>query len=229
MKIRKWLGYFSRGEWGLFLASVGVTLLAFFLFDGRGYLALTASLIGATSLIFNAKGNPFGQVLMILFSLLYSIISYGAHYYGEMLTYLGMTAPMALFALIAWLRHPYKGNLSEVRVAKIGGWEMLFWLLLSILVSIPFYFILEFFGTANLLPSTLSVTTSFLAVALTARRSSFYALAYAANDIVLLVLWILQAAADRSAVSVIVCFAVFLVNDLYGFLNWRRMERRQNA
>ena len=41
-----------------------------------------------------------------------------------MITYLGMTMPMAAFALITWLRHPYKGNRSEVQVntiSRIGG------------------------------------------------------------------------------------------------------------
>ena len=79
-----------------------------------------------------------------------------------------------------------------------------------------------------MLPSTLSVTTSFIAVYLTFRRSPWFALAYAANDIVLIVLWILAALQDISYVSVIVCFAVFLVNDLYGFFSWLKMEKSQN-
>lgn len=76
---------------------MGFIVGSFAVFDRENYLTLTASVIGATSLIFNAKGNPFGQVLMIVFSILYGIISYSCSYYGEMITYLGMTAPMALF------------------------------------------------------------------------------------------------------------------------------------
>ena len=85
-------------------------IISFVIFDRENYLTLSASLIGATSLIFNAKGNPFGQLLMVVFSILYGIISFSFAYYGEMITYLGMTMPMAVFALISWLRNPYKGN-----------------------------------------------------------------------------------------------------------------------
>ena len=74
-------------------------LLSFFLFDRVNFMTLAASLIGATSLILNAKGNPIGQALMIVFSLHYGLISYTFSYFGEMITYLGMTAPMALFAI----------------------------------------------------------------------------------------------------------------------------------
>lgn len=220
--------YFTKAEWLLWGSSVTLILAAFLLFDRENYMTLFASLIGVTSLIFNAKGNPIGQVLMIVFSLLYGVISYRFAYYGEMATYLGMTGPMALLALISWLRNPYQGNKAEVAVNRIGRGEWVFLLLLSAAVTVIFYFILEHFGTANMLPSTLSVTTSFIAVYLTFRRSPFFALAYAANDIVLVILWCLAAAYDSSYVSVVMCFALFLVNDVYGYISWRRMEQRQS-
>lgn len=220
--------YFTKTEWLLWGSSVILILAAFLLFDRVNYMTLLASLVGVTSLIFNAKGNPIGQVLMIIFSLLYGVISYRFAYYGEMVTYLGMTGPMALLALISWLRNPYQGNKAEVAVNRIGRGEWIFLLLLSAAVTVVFYFILDHFGTANMLPSTLSVTTSFIAVYLTFRRSSYFALAYAANDIVLVILWCLAAVYDISYVSVVMCFVLFLVNDVYGYISWRRMERRQS-
>ena len=138
-----------------------------------------------------------------------------------------MTAPMALLALISWLRHPFQGNRAQVLVNKISRREHVFMWLLTAAVTAAFYFILKALGTANLLPSTVSVTTSFLAVYLTFRRSPLYALGYAANDVVLIILWLLAARSDKGYLSVVVCFAAFLVNDIYGFLNWRRMEKKQ--
>ncbi len=220
--------YFSKFEISLWISSVLLILVSFFLFDKENYLTLTASLIGVTSLIFNAKGNPAGQVLMVIFSILYGIISFSFNYYGEMITYLGMTMPMAVFALISWLRNPYKGNKAEVKVNHIGKKETVFMIILTFAVTAVFFFILRHFNTANLLPSTLSVTTSFMAVYLTFRRSAWYAIAYAANDIILIVLWILAAITDISYISVIICFAMFLVNDLYGFISWKRMSAKQN-
>lgn len=219
--------YFTKLELGLWTGSVLAILTAFFLFDRVNYMTLAASLIGVTSLIFNAKGNPFGQLLMVIFSALYGIISYGFAYYGEMLTYVGMTGPMALFALVSWLRNPYKGNRAEVAVNHIHRREVWFMLLLTVVVTVVFYYILDYFHTANMIPSTLSVTTSFIAAYLTFRRSPYFALAYAANDVVLMVLWTLAAIENITYISVLICFVVFLVNDLYGFISWRKMEQRQ--
>ena len=219
--------YFTKAERILWALSVSAVIAVFVLFDRGNGLALIASLIGVTSLLFNAKGNPVGQLLMIAFSALYGYISYTFCYFGEMVTYLGMTAPMAAVALVSWLKNPYRGNRAEVKVNKISRKEHALMWLLTALVTVLFYFILAHFRTANLLPSTLSVTTSFLAVYLTFRRSPYFALGYAANGMILIVLWTLAALEDLSYVSVAVCFAVFLVNDLYGFLSWRKMEKRQ--
>ena len=224
---RKITKYFSKAEIGLWSLSVLMIVLSFCFFDRENYLTLFASLIGVTSLIFNAKGNPSGQLLMVIFSLMYGIISFKFAYYGEMITYLGMTMPMAVIALISWLINPYKGNRAEVKVNSISRAETWFMLLLTAIITVVFYHILEFFNTSNLLPSTLSVTTSFLAVYLTFRRSPYFALAYALNDMVLIVLWLLASIYDVKYISVVVCFTAFLINDIYGFINWRKMKIRQ--
>lgn len=225
--MKRLLSYFSKLEISLWISSVSLIIISFIVFDRTNYLTLIASLIGVTSLIFNAKGNPFGQVLMIVFSLLYGIISYTFAYYGEMITYLGMTMPMAVFALISWLKNPYKGNKAEVKVNSINKTEQLFMWIATVLVTVLFYFILEHFNTINIIPSTLSVTTSFIAVYLTFRRSPYYALAYAANDVVLIVLWVLASISDIRYISVVVCFVAFLFNDIYGYFSWQKIRRRQ--
>lgn len=223
------LGYFTKGEIALWCISAILIAISFFLFDRENYLTLTASLIGVTSLIFNAKGNPFGQFLMVIFSVLYGIISFTFAYYGEMITYLGMTAPMAVFALISWLKNPYNGNKAEVKINRLKLIEIIFMIFLTAVVTLIFYFVLAAFHTANLIPSTLSVTTSFLAVYLTFRRSAFYAICYAANDIVLIILWILAALSDISYLSVVICFIMFLANDIYGFISWSKIQKRQES
>ena len=229
LKSKEKLGYFSKSEIALWCSSVVFIVLSFCIFDRENYLTLVASLVGVTSLIFNAKGNPFGQFLMVIFSLLYGIISFTFAYYGEMITYLGMTMPMAGFALISWLRNPYNGNKAEVTVNTISRIETVLMWVMTVAITVLFYFILEYFNTANIVPSTISVTTSFLAVYLTFRRSPYFALAYAANDIVLVVLWVLASLCDIRYYSVVVCFVAFLANDIYGYLSWQKMMKRQTA
>ena len=227
MQIAHKLNYFTRTEKTLWTTSVLCIVISFLYFDRANYMTLAASLVGATSLIYCAKGNPFGQVLMIAFSALYGIISWQFAYYGEMITYVGMTGPMAAFSLVTWMRNPYNGNHAEVKVGSISWREATFMVALSGVVTLLFYHILKAFGTANIVPSTVSVTTSFIAVYLTFRRCAYFALAYAANDLVLILLWSLAALQNPAYLSVVVCFTAFLANDLYGFVSWQRMRMRQ--
>lgn len=223
----KKLKYFSKTDVALWSLSVVSITLSFLIFDRESYLTLIASLIGVTSLIFNAKGNPFGQLLMVIFSIIYGLISYGFSYYGEMITYMGMSGPMAFFALVSWLRNPFEGKKSQVKVNRISKKEICFMVCLTAVVTVLFYFILQYFNTANLVFSTLSVTTSFAAVYLTFRRSPYFALVYALNDIVLIILWVYASFSDITYLSVVICFVMFLINDIYGFISWLRMENNQ--
>lgn len=219
--------YFTKGEKWLWFCSVLFITLSFILFDRENYLTLFTSLIGITAIIFCAKGNPIGQMLIIIFGIIYGYISYSFKYYGEMFTYVGMSVPMAIWALVSWLKNPYKGNKAEVEVNTLPKKEIPLLIVLTIVVTFVFYFILNALGTKNIWVSSFSVTTSFAAVYLTARRSPYFALAYALNDIVLIALWIYAALSDISYLSVIICFIAFLANDLYSFYNWKRMQKKQ--
>ena len=228
--IKKFINYFTLFELLLWCGSMLLVMLSFTLFDRENSLNLIASLIGVTSLIFCAKGNPAGNALMVVFSLLYGYISYTFSYFGEMITYLGMTLPMSVICLVAWLRNPYNGNKAQVKVnSTISKKEHILMWIMAIFVTAVFYFILEFFNTANLIPSTVSITTSFVAVYLCARRSPYFTIAYAANDVVLIVLWVLASLNNTEYISVAVCFIVFLINDIYGFIKWLDMAKKQGS
>lgn len=227
--MKKGNAYFTGFEKGLWLASVTAITAAYLLFPSGDGLTLLASLIGATFLILNAKGNVWGQVLTVVFSLLYGVISWSTAYYGEMITYLGMTAPIAAASVVSWARNPVRQGVKEVRVNRLPAREYLFLAVLSLAVTVVFYFILRACHTQVLWLSTLSVFTSFAAAYLTMRRSPFYAIGYAANDVVLIALWLIAARKDPGYSSVVICFAVFLVNDLYGYRNWLRLKRNQTA
>lgn len=216
----------TKFERGLWLTSVAVTVLSFLASGGTDYLNLIASLIGVTALIFVSKGHVLGQLMTVVFALFYGIISFYFRYYGELITYVFMTAPMAIAATISWIKNPYKDS-EEVKVSSVTKKQLLVMSVLAIIVTTIFYFILRAFGTTNLIISTFSITTSFVASYLTYLRSPYYALGYSANDVVLIIMWILASVEDIAYLPMVACFVMFLANDLYGFYNWQRMKKRQ--
>ncbi len=227
MKIIKSFASLSKFELCLWLVSIAGVLASGIVSGFENKLEVCASLVGVTALIFVAKGNVFGQILTVIFGLFYGYISFVFRYYGEMITYLGMTAPIALLAVISWIRNPYDREKQEVKVNHLSLCETIIMFIASAAVTVIFYFILDFFNTANLMLSTLSVMTSFLASYLTFRRSPYYGLAYAANDIILIALWIYASFYNVDYLSMVICFAMFFANDIYGYVNWTKMKKRQ--
>ncbi len=214
------------GEKLLWLFSVMGITLSFFIMRNTDYLTLIDSLIGVSALIFVAKGNVIGQVMTVIFGVFYGIISAQYHYWSEVITYLGMTAPIALGAVVTWLRHPYEKGEVKVREMKSRDWVIL--ALLTIAVTILFYFVLRWLDTPNIIFSTISIATSFSASALVLLRSEYYGVFYGMNDVVLIVLWTLASIENINYFPMVLCFVIFLINDLYGFYNWQKIKRRQN-
>ena len=150
MKFKNIYGKLSAFEWALWIFSVAGVTLSFLLGENKDLLTLIASLIGVTALIFVAKGYVLGQLLTVAFAVFYGIISFFLAYYGEMITYLCMSAPIAALSVVSWLKNPYMGS-SEVAVHKLTRKQWTVMALLAVAVTAVFYFILRFLGNAALL------------------------------------------------------------------------------
>lgn len=233
MKIRNPFKNLTVFEWCLWAFSltaiVSSFLISHFIAGYDDYANLAVSLIGVTSLIFAARGDVFGMMLMIAFSLIYAFVSFMTKYYGETIIYTCMQLPCAITSLVSWFRHPSDKGTAEVKVGKFSKKHIFIMVPLVAGVTCAFYFILRAFGTANLIPGTISVATSLTALYLMILRVPAYALAFILNDIVLIVLWSLACVNSLSYLSLAVCFSIFLINDTYTFICWTKRKRLQTG
>lgn len=218
---------FNKTDITIWSVSIISLIASFVISGGDDLLTLISSLIGVTSLIFIAKGNVIGQFLMIVFAVMYSVVSFKFHYYGEVATYLGMATPSAFITALAWMKNQYNDTQVAVAEVKKRGWIIL--TAITVLVTAVFYFILEALNTPNLFFSTVSVTTSFLAAGLMFLRSRHYAVGYMSNDMILVILWILATIEEISYLPMVINFSIFFINDLYGFISWSKMEKNQQS
>lgn len=95
---------FTRNEWILWIASLALVLISNLTSPDPDLITLAAALIGVTSLVLAAKGSVWAQILMVVFSILYGILSFRFRYWGEMLTYLGMSLPMSVWSAVTWFK-----------------------------------------------------------------------------------------------------------------------------
>lgn len=226
--MKKTFKYFTIPEICLWAAMMCAVVTVFCIFPEKNYISLVSALICVTGLAFISKGYIVGQAICVVFSVFYGIVSFYLRYYGEMITYLGMTAPMAILTLIMWIKNRF-GKTAVVSINRTTKKHFIILFAATVPVTVAFYFILRALGNANLIISTVSVATSFFAAGFIFLRSPFYGLAYAANDAVLIVLWSLAAADNLSYLTMVVNFCACFIYDIYGFFSWRLIKNRQSA
>lgn len=228
MKPRNPFKGFTKFEWCLWIGSLGAVTAAHFAVLSTDWLSLCTSLAGVTCLIFAARGDPLAPVFSITFSTMYVVISYFFGYYGEMLIYLFMQIPVNVAAIFTWLKNRNPKNTAQVKPGKFTFRKLGIMLALDFVITTAFYFILDYLNTPNIIPSTLSVSTSFAALFFMALRVPQFALFYILNDAVMIALWALALPQNIGYISLVVCFSVFLINDVYSLISWIKRQRNSD-
>ena len=221
-----------KSKWNLFeilLLSISVVVIVgCFIFSAdKNYLSLASSILGVVTVVFTSKGLFLAPVLSVVYSVIYTIISMGQRYYGEAIIYLFIMIPMQVITIVGWFKNK-KQDSDVVEVGKVSRKEYMILGGVTIAMTFAFYFLLKWLDTAELVVSTISLVTSALATYLVFRRCSYYALFYVLNDIILIILWTIAMVSQGTAfLPVVVSFFVFFINDIYGFIRWRKQEKEQ--
>ena len=225
-KMRNPFKNLNKFDWFLWTFSLAAIIAAFFAVGSCDYANLITSLLGVTALIFAAKGDAVGMAIMVIFSIAYAFVSFTFRYYGEMIIYVCMQIPCCTASFISWLKHPSNKGTAEVKVGEFRKKHLAILIPLAAAITVAFYFILQSFDTENLIVSTISVTTSFVALFLMILRVPAYAIAFIFNDIVLIVLWSLACVQDIGYLALAITFGIFLINDTYTFICWTKRKKR---
>lgn len=228
MKIKEFLRKVKWFEFVYLTIAFIAILISFFISPEQNYLSLICSLMGIFTVFCVAKGFFLAPVFCIIEAILYLILSIGQNYYGEIII-CAITILMSIFTFLTWLKNRNKKDKSFVQVNKIKRLEYILILPACAVIGVGCYFMLQAFGTNELFTSTISMVTSIVATYLILRRSSYYALAYIVNDVIVVVLWCLTIKnVGLEFLPTIISYALYFVNDVYGLVNWKLMEKRQS-
>ena len=190
-------------------------------------LTTSCSIIDILAMLLIAKGKNIGQLLGILITVLYSIVSFKNGFYGEVIIYIFMMLPMYLIGIVSWIKHKNKET-NSVEINNIYKSEWIIVSIVSVIVFIGVYYLLKAFNTNELLVSTLSVLASLFGIFFQIRRSRYAFIFYIINDIILAILWGIPVINGEFSLLPIFLDPVFIfLNDMYGFYNWTRLEKKQ--
>lgn len=213
----------------VFLVLGILVLLVISLITHSTLIVLCASILGFLVNFLSAKAKIISQFLGIIAIILFLIISLPQQYYGEVIIIIFITLPIKIKTIFSWLNNKDE-QLQVVKANNIkeNEWQLIW--AATILVSIGFYFLLNYFNTKQLLISTFSAVTSIISAYLLMRRNKHSFSFAVINDIFRLILWLIPTIqSDWSLLTLVITRLIYLSVDLYGYFNWTRMEIKQSS
>lgn len=211
------------------VVAVLIATIPFLIFKEKNILSLICSIIGIISMIFISKGFVYAPILGVIYDALYIAVSWSQNYYGEVIIFAFIMIPMELFSVFTWLKNKNKQEQELVQTNKLHKKEVGILIILSIVITISFYFILRALNTKELFINTISLTANFIGVYLMFRRSKYYALSYFVDDLIAITLWIITIVVSGiEFIPNLICLICFAVIDIYGFITWSKNEKNEN-
>ncbi len=204
------------------------TLINVYLFYAwqDSFIGLAASLTGMVCVVLVAKGKTLNYYFGLVNVVLYAYIAYQNKFYGEVSLNILYFLPMQFIGLYYWKTTEDKiKNKGTVVLQKLSTISKVAWLGTSAFTVVGYWFVLKLMGGNLPFLDSISTVLSVFAMILMVKRVSEQWILWIVVDIVSIYMWVKVFFTEPGDISMIVMWTAFLVNAIYGYYNWKKMEK----
>ena len=212
-----------------FVAFATAILIIFSIIFKINVLYFFSTFFGIIAVSFLSKGNIVGIFISFIQIAFYSTISYINGLYGEVISNACITLPLYIANVIAWAKNLHSKT-GEVKIAPtVSVKEIILAIFAATIISVGMYYLLDVFNTNALLFSTLTFALNLLGVYFLIRRNSINFLFYVLSNITGIIMWIIifNETKDYSIIATFINLSVFLILNIYGIFNWKKLKNNQ--
>ncbi|NYE06959.1 nicotinamide mononucleotide transporter [Bacillus niacini] len=219
----------TRFEIGWLFTFTLINIYLFFAWSDS-LLGLISSISGMLCVVLVAKGKIANYYFGIVQTLTYAYIAYGYSLYGEVMLNALFYFPVQFIGIYMWKKnkteHGVKGEDVIINSLTKKGW---FYTVLSILIlTIGYGFFLKFLGGNLVWTDSATNVLSIAAQILMLKRYTEQWLLWIAVNVLSIFLWLgALISQGGNDFSMLVMWSAFLVNSIYGYLNWRKLSIKQ--
>lgn len=222
--------FFADWSWFERLWLLAFTLINVYLFFALDdtLIGLCASLTGMLSVVLVAKGKTWNYYPGIVNVVLYAFVAYGQKYYGEVMLNLLYFLPMQFIGLFLWRKNGVsETKQNDVRVAEMTWRSRIVWSVLCLAATAAYALVLKAMGGALPIVDSLTAVLSIVAMIFMVKRYVEQWIVWIVIDLLTIYMWLVAFMADGNDISILVMWTSYLVNAVYGWLNWRARYRAQ--
>ena len=228
MNLFKEWTWFER-IWLLLFSIVNVFL---YLKWDSGLIGLVSAMSGMLCVVLVAKGKISNFVFGIVNTATYAYISYGYGLYGESMLNALFYLPTQFIGLWMWQRHRSVNKVRdediEIKRLSVKGWAIV---VASVVVGAYAYMhVLMALDAQQVRIDSVAVVMSVVAqILLTLRYAEQWVLWILVN-LLSIVLWVVTLSqSGGSDYTMPVMWTAFLINSIYGWINWLKLQQGKAA
>lgn len=223
MKLIK--NYFADWNWFEKSWLLIFTLINIYLFYAwqDSWVGLTASLTGMVCVVLTAKAKISSFYFGLVNILAYSYVAWQSAYYGDVMLNMLYFLPMTFVGIYFWKKNTKKKG--EVKVRSLSWRKRFTWFIGSLIALIVYgVFLWVINGTLPFIDSATTVFSVIAAIMLNQRLTEqwFY---WIMVDVLAIIMWFYIFVTVGTDISMLVMWSAYLVNAVYGYFNWKRMEK----
>ena len=218
-------------DWFLILGTTIVSIVSSLLGEGWDTLGFIVAVTGIVNLVLCAKGNIWNYLFGIIYNAIYVYISWKSRLYADSAIYLLYYLPMQFVGWIQWNknRNVDSGAVNAVHLTRRTA--LLLLAVAAVLIPL-FAWILGLPAIGDSQPWLDSVTTvvSILAMYMMVKAIAEQWYIWIVLDAVQVVKWLIATIrGEEHAALMLVMFAFFLANAVYGLIQWNGLAKRASA
>jgi nicotinamide mononucleotide transporter len=221
----------TRFEMGWLAIFTMINFYLFFVWEDS-LIGLISSISGMLCVVLVAKGKISNYYFGIVQTATYAYIAYGYGLYGEAMLNGLFYFPIQFIGIYLWsknkTKHGVKGEDVTVKSLTKSGWVTT--VVTVTIFTIAYGFFLKYLGGNNIWTDSATNVLSVTAQILMLKRFAEQWLLWIAVNVLSIFLW-LSALISQGGndFSMLVMWSAFLVNSIYGYINWRKLYMKQSG
>lgn len=212
----------------LILGTTAVSIASSLLGDGWDTLGFIVAVTGIINLVLCAKGNLWNYLFGIIYNAIYVYIAWHSKLYADSAIYLLYYLPMQLVGWAQWKKNQNQDS-GAVNAVHLTRKTALVLLAVAIVLIPLFAWILSRPAIGDAQPWLDATTTvvSILAMYMMVKAIAEQWYIWVVLDAVQVIKWtVATIRGEEHAALMLVMFAFFLANAVYGLIQWNRLARQ---
>lgn len=207
----------------LFIACTIITSLSIYWQDT--IMGIVSATTGVACVVLTGKGKLSAYIFGLVNCVLYAIISYNANLYGETMLNALYYIPMQFVGFYIWNKHMDKEK-HEVKKLHMNNITRIKWLLIMIVGTILYGFILKYFNDAMPFVDSFTTVSSVVAMIVSVKMYSEQWWIWILVDIFSVYMWWCNFTIGNDNFATLLMWVVYLGNAIIMCMKWEKEALR---